>query len=943
MADAPPPAALTAGDDEPLVVGGMASSFRKFADVHPDDLTPAMRQYVEQKRAVGDAVLLFRMGDFYETFFDDAVLCAKTLGIALTTRERTANPIPMAGIPHHALDSYLRRLVAAGLKVAISEQLEDPKSARGLIRRDVTRIVTAGTLIDEALLSERESNVLVAMHPRKANVGLAVVELAGGKFEALNVPAEALLDELVRLKPAELLIEGEPRGGPAPPIVRELQAILPVSVTYRQAVEFSTARAESALLEHFGVATLAGFGFEHMDESLCAAGAIIRYLRETQRGRVDHLCTLRRVPAADHVGIDQSSWRSLEISQSLRGGAREGSLLHAIDRTVTPAGGRCLRRWLTYPLRHMEPIIARQDAVGYFVDEDAVRRRVRDLLKRTADVERIASRAALARTIPRDLKALSDTLVLLPELRSLLGANLPAVVHDILRDIDGFEPLADMLRRALRDNPSSTLRDGGIIAEGYHAELDRLRAIGSDGQAWLADYQRRQIELTGIERLKVGFNQVFGYYIEISHASRGDVPAHYVRRQTVKNAERYTTEELKRFEEDVLSAAARANELEFQLFEELRQATTRQAPALLRLADALGRLDALTGLAQLAVERRYVRPLLVEGNVLDIRDGRHPVLDLVLDERFVPNDTRMNGKDARLFVITGPNMAGKSTYIRQVALLVLLAQTGSFVPASAMTFTPVDRIFARVGASDEITRGQSTFMVEMTEAANILRNATRSSLVVLDEIGRGTSTFDGLSLAWAITEHLASQVGCRTLVATHYHEMTELAELLSGVKNYNVAVREAPPPLSSPTSTSPPPAGKVRMCAEGSSPSDRPGMSDQAGIIFLHRIVEGGADKSYGVHVARLAGVPAPVIRRSLEILDELQRGFERPSTHPRRAAGRTRPSSQLSLFPDPAEALLTALKSLEPSKLSGDDALRLISEWRKRFAADDPSSTGSL
>lgn len=889
------------------------------ADADPNKLTPAMRQYVDQKKAVGDAVLLFRMGDFYETFFEDAALCARVLGIALTTRDRSENPVPMAGIPHHALESYLLKLVQAGYRVAISEQLEDARSSKGLIRRDITRIVTPGTLTDDTLLSRTRSNAIAALCVQGEEVGVAVAELSGGIFEVLTANRQVTVDELVRIAPAEILTD---ESGPAAEIARQVSQHLPLSCTHRPPHEFTRHNAERTLHEHFGVTTMSGFGFDDIGSALCAAGALVRYLRETQRSAVTHLTTLTRRNSADHVQLDRNTWRALEIDRTLRTGSHEGSLLESVDRTVTAMGARRLGRWLAFPLRDLAAITARHDGVGYLRDEDAVRRRIRDALRGCADIERIAARISLVRATPRDLVALGRTLTTAPAIVEAVGTHPPHILGDAAGRLRGFAGLTELLVKSIRDDAPIGLREGGIIAEGFHPELDRLRAMASEGQSWLAEYQRRLIEETGIDRLKVGFNQVFGYYIEISHAQKGRIPANFVRRQTVKNAERYITEELKRFEDDILTARDRANELEFQLFEEVRRDVAAETGRLLQFAEALAELDILCGLAELAVERRYVRPRVIEGHRLDIRDGRHPVLDQTLDDRFVPNDVVLGEPDARLIVLTGPNMAGKSTYIRQAALLVLLAQSGSFVPASAMTFSPVDRVFARVGASDEILRGHSTFMIEMIEAANILRNATPRSLVILDEIGRGTSTFDGLSLAWAITEHLAKQTRCLTLVATHYHEMTELAELVPGIRNFRVAVQEVG--LTTRSSSSPPAAGDE---------SDERG-SDAGSIVFLHRIVEGGADKSYGVHVARLAGVPMPVIRRSIEILDELQRGFERKSTHPRRAGDRSLPSAQLSLFPDPADEVLRVLKELRPDELTPLDALKLLSELKARFGA---------
>ncbi|MCG3129319.1 MAG: DNA mismatch repair protein MutS [Phycisphaerae bacterium] len=889
------------------------------ADADPNQLTPAMRQYVDQKKTVGDAVLLFRMGDFYETFFEDAALCARVLGIALTTRDRSENPVPMAGIPHHALESYLLKLVQAGYRVAISEQLEDARSAKGLIRRDITRIVTPGTLTDDTLLARTRSNAIAALCVQGEEVGVAVAELSGGSFEVLTANRQTTVDELVRIAPAEILTD---ESGPAAEIARQVALHAPLSCTRRPPHEFSRHNAERTLHEHFGVATMSGFGFDEVGAALCAAGALLRYLRETQRSAVAHLTTLTRRDSADHVQLDRNTWRALEIDRTLRAGSREGSLLDSVDRTATAMGARRLGRWLAFPLRDPAAITARHDAVGYLRDEDAVRRRIRDALRTCADVERIAARISLARATPRDLVALGRTLTTAPAIVETVGTHPPRILGDAARRLGGFAGLTELLVKSIREDAPVGLREGGIIAEGFHPELDRLRTLAREGQSWLAEYQRRLIEETGIDRLKVGFNQVFGYYIEISHAQKGRIPANFVRRQTVKNAERYITEELKRFEDDILTARDRANELEHQLFEEVRRDVAAETSRLLQFADALAELDVLCGLAELAVERRYVRPRLVESRRLEVRDGRHPVLDQTLDDHFVPNDVVLGEPDARLIVLTGPNMAGKSTYIRQAALLVLLAQSGSFVPASAMTFSPVDCVFARVGASDEILRGHSTFMIEMIEAANILRNASPRSLVVLDEIGRGTSTFDGLSLAWAITEHLAKQTQCLTLVATHYHELTELAELIPGIRNFRVAVQEV---------------GVTTLSSSASQAVGDKGDGlggDAGGVIFLHRIVEGGADKSYGVHVARLAGVPTPVIRRSIEILDELQRGFERKSTHPRRAGDHSLPSAQLSLFPDPADEVLRVLKELRPDELTPLDALKLLSDLKTRFGA---------
>ncbi len=878
--------------------------FQKSGSLPPaESLTPAMRQYVEQKQKVGEAVLLFRMGDFYETFWDDAITCSNVLGISLTSRNKNSdNPVPLAGIPYHALDTYLGKLVKAGYKVAISEQLEDPKQAKGVVDRDVVRIVTAGTLTDESLLDDRSDNVLASVCIRKGIAGIALVELASGRFEVFDVPADRALDELVRVAPAELLIDDE-RDGDTNAVAGVLTGACGTTTSRRPLHEFSAFQAEKSLLEHFEVATLSGFGFEEITPALCAAGCVVQYLNDTQKTALTHLSTVRRRVVSDFVSIDHSSWRSLEIDRTLRHSSREGTLLHAVDRTIHPHGARMLRYWLRTPLRNVELIRFRQEAVASLVDDELVRGRTRKKLKMLADVERIAARVALGRCTPRDLGALGRTLDAIPAISEDLRRNDQSMLAEIAGDLSGLTELADLLRRAIREDPPLTVREGGFIADGYEAELDRLRGVGRDGQTWLADYQKKEIERTGIGNLKCGFNRVFGYYLEVPNGFREQVPSEYVRKQTIKAAERYITDELKTYEDEVLTAKDRANDLEYQLFEKLRGMVSEWMVPLMRMADAIGRLDCVCGLSELAVQRRYVRPEVTEDGTLEIVDGRHPVLDHTLGDRFVPNDTLMNASDARVFVITGPNMAGKSTYIRQVALLTIMGQIGSYVPAKGMRFSLVDRIFARVGSADEIMRGQSTFMVEMTEAANILHNATKDSLIVLDELGRGTSTFDGLSLAWAITEHLANELGCRTLVATHYHELIELSALLKNVKNYNVAVKEYP----------------------------ASGASDE-GVVFLHKIIEGGASKSYGIHVAKLAGIPRGVIARSREVLDELQRGFERETRTPQLSGMKTRDDAQLELFTPPGEELLAELRKFDPDETTPLDALNALTEWKRRF-----------
>ncbi|MBI5866289.1 MAG: DNA mismatch repair protein MutS, partial [Planctomycetes bacterium] len=791
-----------------------------------ESLTPAMRQYAEQKRQIGDAILLFRMGDFYELFYDDAKLAARVLGIALTSRDRGRTPL--AGIPHHALESYLGRLVAAGYKVAISEQMEDPATAKGVVRRSVVRVVTPGTLTDEALLQRTRSNVLAAIFETDVNAGIATLELSSGEFIVRVCAVGRVLDELCRIAPAEVLV-AERAGVGRHPLDLDIRDRAEAAVTYRPAADFSPHRAEQLILRQFETRSLEGFGFSHVDAALQAAGALLAYVVETQKSAIRHLRPPRRVELSEFLILDPTTLRSLEVERTIRTGSREGSLLDAVDHTANPMGARLLRQWLCYPLRSPGAITSRQRFIEALRADDALLDRIRTALHEVGDIERVIGRLGVQRTHPRDLRGLGEGLLQLAPLRAAM-TDLRCDEGDALAEqIDGLDELAHDLCAALRPDAPATLKEGGIFNAGHHAELDRLRLIGQDGQRWLAEFQVREAARTGIPSLKVAFNKVFGFYIEVTHVHRERIPADYVRKQTVKNAERYITDELKRYESDVLSAEARANELEYQLFNELRERVAAHIPRLQQTCGAIGRLDVLAGWALLSLKRNYCRPELVDQPVLEIDEGRHPVIEQVLEKQFVPNDTSLHAvavqptaetqSSASLALITGPNMAGKSTYIRQNALLTLLAHCGCWTPAKRMRVGVCDRIFTRVGAADELARGQSTFMVEMLETANILHNATRQSLVILDEIGRGTSTYDGLSLAWAISEHLALRVGCRALFATHYHELTELAELLEPVANLNVAVRE---------------------------------FEDQ--VVFLHRIVPGAADRSYGLHVAKIAG-----------------------------------------------------------------------------------------
>ena len=910
------------------------------APAEAERLTPAMRQWREQKRQVGDeTLLLFRMGDFYELFYQDAQRGAALLGIALTSRD--GGRTPLAGIPHHALEGYLAKLVAAGCKVAISEQIEDPKQAKGLVDRAVVRIVTPGTLTDDGLLDRSEANLLAAVCQHDGQTGFATLELASGELFVQVCEEPRLLDELARARPAELLL-AEPAGAGRHPLETPLRERLSAAVTYRAAADFNPHRAQQLIEEQFEVRGLIGFGFETIDASLQAAGALLAYVRETQKGAIRHLRPPKRLALSEHVTLDTNTLRSLEIERTLRTHARSGALLAAVDHTVSAMGARLLRRWLCYPLRDVARIRQRQGIVGALRQDEGRRAALRGALRDIGDIERVAGRLGVQRSGPRELRTLGESLARLAALRAALRALRSEETDALAERLEGLDELARSLCDALDVDAPATLREGGIFADGQHAELDRLRGVSRDGQSWLAAYQARESERTGVPTLKVGFNKVFGYYIEITNPHRERVPPEYVRKQTVKNAERYITDELKRYENEALSAASRANELEHELFLALRDQTEPHIPRLQQAAGALAVVDVLAGFAEYALRRRCCQPEFVDAPLLEIEQGRHPVVEQTLDEGFVPNDTALaaRGQGAEgprgrgsegasdpggegasvspepanpgflepaapgplgpsspqaLALITGPNMAGKSTYIRQVALLTLLAHCGCWVPARRMRLGVVDRIFTRVGAADELARGQSTFMVEMLETANILHNATSDSLVILDEIGRGTSTFDGLSLAWAITEHLALRIGCRTLFATHYHELTELGELLDNVLNLNVAVRE---------------------------------YEDQ--VVFLHRIVPGAADRSYGLHVAKLAGVPREALQRANAVLNELEQTFSRDAQRPVLAAAQRRRLRQLRLFEAPEEVVVRELRAAELEQASEAELRALLGKWRR-------------
>jgi DNA mismatch repair protein MutS len=836
-----------------------------------------MQQYRAARERHPGMLLLFRMGDFYEMFEDDAQTGARVLGLTLTSRDKT---VPMAGFPHHQLESYLQKLLSAGFRVAVCDQVEDPALAKGLVRREVTRVVTPGTVTEDGLLDPRASNHLVALvlGPRSArgtdttttgsaSVGLAWLELSTGQFLAADFPLENLADELTRLTPAECLCsEKQAEAGHA--LMQRLPAV--PALTTRPDWDFDPQTARACLQKHFGVTTFTGFGFEDGQHCVTAAGALLLYAQEMLKTELGHLRRLQLYAAGKVLRLDDVTRRSLELTRTLREGQPEGSLLSAIDRTVSAMGSRLLQQWLLAPLADRVLIEARLDAVAELAQQTALRQELRDSLAAVHDLQRLTARLSTGRATPRDLGAIARTLRLLPQVKARITARRSALLQELEKDLELCPDIRAALDAALVDELPLTARESGIIRQGFDAGLDELRHIARGGKEWIARFQAQEIARTGIGSLKVGFNKVFGYYIEITHTHAHKIPIDYQRKQTLKNAERYITAELKEYEEKVLSAEEKIQQREYELFVALRDQAAAQMQRLLQTGEVLARLDVLAALAELAAVRQYVRPELEDQPILDVREGRHPVLEQSLPPgTFVPNDVRLGAHDGTFWLITGPNMSGKSTFIRQVAVLTLMAHVGSFVPAKSARIGITDRIFTRVGASDELNRGQSTFMVEMTEAANILNNATPRSLVILDEIGRGTSTYDGVSLAWAITEHLHTQIGCRALFATHYHELAQLAQTLPQLRNHNVLVREW-----------------------------------QDDIVFLHKIAPGSADKSYGIHVARLAGIPPEVLGRAREVLRQLEthhldEELPGPARRRKQSAADMQPrDSQPSLFP---------------------------------------------
>ena len=851
--------------------------------------TPAMQQYRAMKEAHPECVLFFRMGDFYEMFDEDARTVSKAIGLTLTQR---GNGLDMAGVPHHAAEGYLRRMVEQGFRVAVCEQLEDPAQAKGVVKRGVTRVVTPGTLVDEFLLDEAKSNVIGAMRGDGNVISIATIELSTGAFELHQCKTRRLDDLVERLGLCEILLPEDEEQ------LQKQVARFSVAVTLRPTWMFATAEGMGVLEKQFSVTTVEGFGLTNIDSRIGPAGALLSYLKQTQASESDlrHLRTPIIKEDQTFVSLDATTIRSLEVEQTMMGNCAEGSLLWVMQRCHTAMGKRLLRNWLCEPLACKDAIEKRQSVVTQFLSDQEMLRATVLTLDQVQDVARIAGRVSMGRVTPRDIVALGNSITVCGEFADLLGAPATKHIQTSFANLsNALVPLGQIIQSQCVEAPPAHMREGGLFCDGFDSELDEARMLQRDAGTWLSKYQSEIIETSGINTLKVGYNKVFGYYIEVSHAQASRVPVSFTRKQTLKNAERYITPELKEFENKVLSAQSKALTREQELFSELCATISSHLSSIASYADSIAALDVLTSFANTALRSNYVKPDLVEDSIIEIVDGRHPVLDRLLQEKFVPNNCSLSNET--LALITGPNMAGKSTYIRQIALITLLAHTGSFVPASSATIGIVDKIFTRVGASDELHAGQSTFMVEMVETANILNNATQKSLVILDEIGRGTSTLDGLSLAWAITEQLAKR-GCRTLFATHYHELTSLADSDKAITNLHVTVREW-----------------------------------KEDIVFLYGIKEGRTDRSYGIHVAKIAGVPKEVVVRANELLETLSVHTQQVSVE----SLQHNPAPQMSLFteylPSP---LLEELKGVDINALSPMEAFELLRDFNHRATDED-------
>jgi DNA mismatch repair protein MutS len=872
----------------------------------PPKSTPMIKQYLSIKEQYPDAILFYRMGDFYEMFFEDAQIASRALEITLTSRNKNDDsPVPMCGFPHRAAQGYIARLMDKGYKVAVCDQIEDPAKAKGLVKRDVVRVITPGMIIEDELLDERSNNYILAVLCKNDLTGIAFMDISTGAFRvAESEDSKAIIEEIQRIAPSEILL---PESSKSDPGFLPVAAVLTgISISYLEDRAFEYKGSYERLTDQFNTLSLEGFGCQNLKAGICAAGAVVFYVRETQKQKLEHLTRIETHRLDRYLMVDELSWQNLELSTSLATGSRRATLLGVIDQTVTAMGARLLAQWMRYPLMDIEEIAARHAAVGEAKQNIHSRQGIRTTLKSIFDIERIGNKIVMGHASARDLTALKRSLQMLPALELLLSE----LKSELLRPpagTDHLPKLADLIDRAIREDAPPVINEGGLIKTGYNPELDELVQISRDAKGWLAQLEVREKESTGINTLKVRYNKVFGYYIEIPKSRTDSVPVNYVRKQTLVNAERYITDELKSFEMKILGAEDQRATLEYEIFNEIRAVVVEDNDRIQKTARFLARIDGLTNLAEVAAQNDYCRPAMATDGGIFIEDGRHPVIEkMITAERFVPNTLKMDDRENQVLIITGPNMAGKSTVLRQVALAVIMAQMGSFIPAARATISLTDRIFTRVGALDNLSQGQSTFMVEMQETANILNNATAKSLVIMDEIGRGTSTFDGLSIAWAVAEYLHDSnggKGVKTLFATHYHELTELARTHARVKNLNIAVKE---------------------------------WNDE--IIFLRKLVQGGTNRSYGIQVARLAGIPATVIERAKRILYKIEQGDYNPSGSPGVVSG-DRPTArgpvQLDLFGRTEDKLITELTKADISRMTPLEALNFLNELQARLRSE--------
>ena len=856
-----------------------------------------LRQYHAVKQQYPDVIVMFRLGDFYEMFGDDAVTASRELDIVLTSRTHGYAPkMPMCGFPHHASDRYVARLISKGYRVAMCDQMEDPKLAKGIVKREVTRVVTPGTILEDGMLNAKSNNYLAAICPAPDMCGLAIADVSTGEFLVCEIRGDnsiaRSMEEVARLAPAECLLREIDQD-----LETRIRQMSGGSVTNYSTDGVYKQPAKEALTEHFGTVSLRGFGCEDYTAGLEAAAMVLDYLHQTNAPALQHITSLATYSTNGFMVLDPAARRNLELVQSMSLDNRGASLLTVLDKTKTAMGGRLLRKWIDQPLLDVEAISARLDSVEYLHQNALVRAELRESLQSVGDLERLISRIVSGSANARDLVGLRNSLATLPQVREIVSACELERIRSLGDQIETLDEVIDLVERAIQEEPPITVREGGMIRQGYNEELDRLRTAGKDGKTWIANLESEERERTGVKSLKVGYNSVFGYYIEVTKSNLAQVPEDYIRKQTTVNGERFITPALKEYEAMVLGAQEKAVDLEYSLFCEVREQVARESERVARVAKAVAELDVLASLAEVAAVNGYLKPEVHDGEEIEIRNGRHPVVELsLIEDRFVPNDTRLNCETDQLLIITGPNMAGKSTYLRQVALIVMMAQMGSFVPADTARIGIVDRIFTRVGAHDELASGQSTFMVEMNETANILNNATRRSLIVLDEIGRGTSTYDGLSIAWAVAEQI-KRIGAKTLFATHYHHLNDLEKDLPGVKNYRIAVKEE---------------------------ADR--------IVWLRKIMPGGTDRSYGIEVARLAGLPQEVIDRAREILkdfesNDIAAGLVDKS---RQVTAKTK-KLQLTLFEVERHPALDELAGLDIATMTPVEALTKLDELQKK------------